>query len=41
MVRPVSRGEEINIDYGFDFYAHHQDERQRRAQTQYFVVCQG
>ena len=35
MVRPVCRGEEINIDYGFDFYATPIEYREKRAATNY------
>jgi hypothetical protein len=40
ILRSVVRGEEINIDYGFDFYANTREERQRRANQQYFFDCQ-
>ncbi len=40
IIRSVARGEEINIDYGFDFYAHTREERMRRSQQQYFFTCQ-
>jgi len=39
IIRSVARGEEINIDYGFDFYATHIEGRQKRSQTQYFFTC--
>lgn len=39
IVRSVPKGEEVNIDYGFDFYAHPLEARQKRAQTQYHFTC--
>ena len=39
IIRPVARGEEVNIDYGFDFYAQPIEARQKRAQSQYFFAC--
>ena len=40
IIRSVSRGEEVNIDYGFDFYANPKEVRCKRSQTQYFFACQ-
>ncbi|CAB4057193.1 unnamed protein product [Lepeophtheirus salmonis] len=39
VVRPILRGEEINIDYGFDFYANPIEKRQARANSQYYFHC--
>ena len=39
IIRSVPRGEEVNIDYGFDFYANSIETRARRAQSQYFFTC--
>eukprot|EP00096_Caligus_rogercresseyi_P010373 TRINITY_DN3755_c0_g1_i1.p1 TRINITY_DN3755_c0_g1~~TRINITY_DN3755_c0_g1_i1.p1 ORF type:complete len:831 (-),score=261.39 TRINITY_DN3755_c0_g1_i1:283-2775(-) len=39
VVRPILRGEEINIDYGFDFYANPIEKRQGRANSQYYFQC--
>ncbi len=35
----MRKGEEVNIDYGFDFYATTYEERQKRARGQYFFSC--
>lgn len=40
VIRTIRRGEEVNIDYGFDFYANTKDMRQKRASTQYHFSCQ-
>ena len=40
IIRSVSRGEEVNIDYGFDFYANLIELRMKRSQSQYFFTCQ-
>ena len=40
MIRTIKKGEEVNIDYGFDFYGNSKEMRQRRAGTQYHFTCQ-
>lgn len=40
VIRSVARGDEVCIDYGFDFYANAREVRARRAQAQYFFTCQ-
>ena len=37
--RSIRKGEEVNIDYGFDFYANTKEKRQQRANNQYHFVC--
>ena len=39
VIRTVRRGEEVSIDYGFDFYANPLDVRQKRANSQYHFAC--
>jgi hypothetical protein len=39
IIRPVRRGEEVSIDYGFDFYANPLEARQKRANSQYHFAC--
>ena len=39
-IRTIRRGEEVNIDYGFDFYAMSKEQRTKRACTQYCFSCQ-
>ena len=39
VIRKVNPGEELTIDYGFDFYANPIDKRQKRANNQYYFVC--
>ena len=39
IIRSVRRGEEISIDYGFDFYANPLEARQKRADSQYHFSC--
>merc|ERR1719412_107817 len=40
VIRTIRRGEEVNIDYGFDFYANTKEMRQKRSSTQYHFTCQ-
>ena len=40
VIRTIRRGEEVNIDYGFDFYGNTKEMRQKRATTQYHFSCQ-
>jgi hypothetical protein len=40
VIRFIRRGEEINIDYGFDFYANTKEIRQKRSSGQYHFSCQ-
>jgi len=40
VIRTIRRGEEINIDYGFDFYANTKEIRQKRSSVQYHFSCQ-
>ena len=40
VIRTIRRGEEVNIDYGFDFYGNNKEMRQKRATTQYHFGCQ-
>ena len=40
VIRTIRRGEEVNIDYGFDFYGNTKEMRQKRATTQYHFPCQ-
>jgi hypothetical protein len=40
VIRTIRRGDEINIDYGFDFYGNVKETRQKRASTQYHFSCQ-
>ena len=40
VIRTTRRGEEMNIDYGFDFYANNKDMRQKRSTGQYHFACQ-
>merc|ERR1719225_1914013 len=40
VIRTIRRGDEVNIDYGFDFYANGKDMRQKRCTTQYHFACQ-
>ena len=40
VIRTIRRGDEVNIDYGFDFYANSKDMRQKRCTTQYHFACQ-
>lgn len=39
VIRTVRRGEEVSIDYGFDFYANPLEVRQKRANSQYHFSC--
>ena len=39
MIRSVSCGSEVNIDYGFDFYANPKEKRAKRADGQYHFTC--
>ncbi len=38
-IRTIRRGEEVSIDYGFDFYANQKQARQQRSNTQYHFEC--
>ena len=40
VIRTIRRGEEVNIDYGFDFYAMSKEQRSKRGTTQYHFSCQ-
>jgi len=40
VVRPIPRGAEVNIDYGFDFYATPLDFRQKKALAHYHFRCE-
>jgi hypothetical protein len=40
VVRPIPRGAEVNIDYGFDFYATPLEFRQKKAQAHYHFRCE-
>merc|ERR1712150_271186 len=39
VIRSIRKGEEVNIDYGFDFYANPIEKRQKRANNQYHFAC--
>ena len=40
VIRRVPPGAEVNIDYGFDFYATPQDYRHKRAMANYHFTCE-
>lgn len=40
VIRKIAPGEELTIDYGFDFYANPIEKRQKRAKTQYYFQCE-
>lgn len=40
VIRTIRKGEEVTIDYGFDFYANPLERRQKRATSQYHFTCQ-
>ncbi len=40
VIRSIHRGEEVNIDYGFDCYANPKEARAKRSTSQYFFSCQ-
>ena len=40
IIRTIPKGTEINIDYGFDFYATPADYRQKRAAANYHFHCE-
>merc|ERR1712038_1780478 len=40
VIRLIPKGAEVNIDYGFDFYANTKEIRQKRSSVQYHFSCQ-
>ena len=40
VIRRVPPGAEVNIDYGFDFYATPQEYRHKRAMANYHFTCE-